>query len=164
MPSSLSEKYSRSCGNSMPRQGDRTANARWQPRFRMLSSNWTAPEVDQATHTEAFADFAQLLAAGREESAHHRSIPAKPLDLDLPTLGATAQPHENPGQLGRDRSLSFAKKPSGIVDHLDSRKFLEPVLRPLLAVAVSFTHQERAADTARHAVVPAGKRDINDRR
>src|ERR1700734_38494 len=84
----------------------------------MLSSNWTAPEVDQVTHTEAFADFAQLRAAGREESAQH-PIPAKLLDLNLPALGATAQPLENPGQLRRDRRLSFAEKPSRVVDQLD---------------------------------------------
>jgi hypothetical protein len=71
----------------------------------VLSSNRTTPQVDQATHTEAFADFAQLLAAGREESAQ-QPIPAKLLDLKLPALGATAQPLENPGQLRRDRRLS----------------------------------------------------------
>ena len=49
----------------------------------VLSSNRTTPQVDQATHTEAFADFAQLLAAGREESAQ-QPIPAKLLDLNLP--------------------------------------------------------------------------------
>jgi hypothetical protein len=121
MPSSLAEKYSRSCGKSMPRQGDRTANARWQPRFRMLSSNWTAPEVDQVTHTEAFGDFPQLRATGREESAQ-QPIPAKRLDLKLPALGITAQPLENLSQLRRDRSLSLAKMPAGVVDQLDSKK------------------------------------------
>jgi len=59
----------------------------------MLSSNGTTPEVDQATHTEAFADFAQLLAAGREESGQ-QPIPAKLLDLNLPALGVTARPLE----------------------------------------------------------------------
>jgi hypothetical protein len=49
----------------------------------VLSSNRTTPQVDQATHTEAFADFAQLLAAGREESAQ-QPIPAKLLDPNLP--------------------------------------------------------------------------------
>jgi hypothetical protein len=118
MPSSLAEKYSRSCGNSMPRQGDRTANARWQPRFRMLSSNGTAPEVDQVVHTEASGDFPQLRATGREETAQ-QPIPAKLLDLKLPALGATAQALENPGQLRRDRRLSLAKKPAGVVDQLE---------------------------------------------
>ena len=71
----------------------------------MLSSNWTTPQVDQATHTEASGDFPQLLAAGREETAQ-QPIPAMLLDLNLPALAATAQPLENPGQLRRDRSLS----------------------------------------------------------
>jgi hypothetical protein len=50
----------------MPRQSDRAATARFKPRFMVLSSNRTTPQVDQATHTEAFADFAQRRAAGRE--------------------------------------------------------------------------------------------------
>jgi hypothetical protein len=70
------------------------------------------------THTEAFGDFPQLRAAGREESAQ-QPIPAKLLDLKLPALGTTAQPLENPGQLRRDRRLSFAEKPAGVVDQLD---------------------------------------------
>src|SRR6202522_1550752 len=78
---------------SMPRQSDRAATARFKPRFMVLSSNRTTPEVDQATHTEAVANFAQLLAAPREESAQ-QPIPAKLLDLNLPALGATAQPLE----------------------------------------------------------------------
>jgi hypothetical protein len=59
----------------------------------VLSSNRTTPEVDQATHTEASGDFPQLLATGREETAQ-QPIPAKLLDLNLPALGATAQPLE----------------------------------------------------------------------
>ena len=47
----------------------------------VLSSNRTTLQVDQATHTEAFADFAPLLAAGREESAQ-QPMPAKLLDLN----------------------------------------------------------------------------------
>ena len=68
---------------SMPRQGDRVAIARCEPRFSTLSSNGTTPQVDQMTHTEAFADFAQLRAAGREETAQ-QPIPAKFLNLNLP--------------------------------------------------------------------------------
>jgi hypothetical protein len=79
----------------MPRPSDRAATARFKPRFKAPSANRTTPQVDQATHTEAFADFAQLRAAGREESAQ-QPIPAKLLDLNLPTLGATAQALENP--------------------------------------------------------------------
>jgi hypothetical protein len=105
VPSSLRQICSRSRYVSMPRQSDRAATARFKPRFMVLSSSRTAPQVDQATHTEASGDFAQLLAAGREETAQ-QPIPAKLLDLNLPALGATAQPLENPGQLRRDRRLS----------------------------------------------------------
>ena len=105
VPSSLRQMCSRSRRESMPRQGDREATARRQPRLRMLSSNRTTPAVDKATQTVAFADIAQLRAAGREETAH-QSIPAKLLDLNLRALGATAQPLEKPGQRRRDRRLS----------------------------------------------------------
>jgi hypothetical protein len=81
----------------MPWPSDRVATARFKPRFTAPSSNRTTPQVDQATHTEAFGDFAQLLAAGREETAQ-QPIPAKLLDLKLPALGITAQPLENSGQ------------------------------------------------------------------
>ena len=43
----------------------------------------------------------------------------------------------------------------------DFGKFLEPVFEPLLPVVVSFSEQERLANTARHAVVPAGHGQIN---
>ena len=111
----------------MPWPSDRAATARFKPRFTAPSSNRTTPQVDQATHTEAFGDFPQLLAASREESAQ-QPIPAKLLDLTLPALGAAAEAHENPGQLRRDRRLSFAEKPSGVLDQIDFRKFFEPVL------------------------------------
>ena len=75
----------------------------------VLSSNRTTPQVDQATHAEAFGDFPQLLAAGREETAQ-QPIPAKLLDLKLPALGITAQPLENLwARLRRDRGLSSRK-------------------------------------------------------
>ena len=99
-------------------QGDPLLGGRCESEITNVSSNGTTPQVDQVTHTEAFADFPQLRAAGREETAQ-QSIPAKLLDLNLPALGATAQPLENPGQLRRDRRLSLAKKPAGVVDQLD---------------------------------------------
>jgi hypothetical protein len=64
----------------MLRQGDYAATARCEQRFRMLSSNGTTPQVDQATHTEASGDFPQLRATGHEETAQ-QPIPAKLLDL-----------------------------------------------------------------------------------
>ena len=112
IPSSLRQICSSSRCKSMPRQGDRAAIARFKPRFKVLSSNRTTPEVDKATQTEAFADIAQLRAAGREESAQ-QLIPAQLRDLDLPALGATAQPLENPRQLRRDRRLSRIRPCSG---------------------------------------------------
>ena len=89
----------------MPRQSDRAATAQFKPRARVLSSNRTTPQVDRVTRTKAFADFLQLRAAGREETAQ-QPIAAKLVDLKLPALGATTQPLEYPGQLRRDRGLS----------------------------------------------------------
>jgi hypothetical protein len=54
----------------MPRQGDRAATARFKPRFGVLSSNRVTPQIDRVTYTNVFADFLQLRAAGREETAH----------------------------------------------------------------------------------------------
>jgi hypothetical protein len=121
LPSSLRQVCSRSVCESTPRQGDRAATARFGPRFKALSLNRTTPQVDQATHAEAFADFAQLRATEREETAQ-QPIPAKLLDLNPPAPGATAQPLENPGELRRDRSLSLAKKPAGLVDQLGTHQ------------------------------------------
>jgi hypothetical protein len=55
VPSSLRQICSRSRCASMPRQSDRAATARFKPRFMVLSSNRTTPEVDQATHPVAGA-------------------------------------------------------------------------------------------------------------
>jgi hypothetical protein len=66
------------------------AITRSEPRFWTVSSHGTALQVDQATHTEASGNFAQLRAASREESAQ-QPIPAQLLDLNLPALGAIAQ-------------------------------------------------------------------------
>src|SRR5580693_2372239 len=153
VPSSLRQMCSRSRCASMPRQSDRAATARFKPRFMVLSSNRTTPQVDQATHTEAFADFAQLLAAGREESAQ-QPIPAQLLDLNLPALGATAQPLENPGQLRRDRRLSFAEKPSRVVDQLDITSQREArnhafTRRIQLATVLNRTEPQRLFQTGR---------------
>src|ERR1700678_4826642 len=115
VPSSLRQIGSRRRCASMPRRSDRAATARFKPRFMVLSSNRTTPQVDQATHTEASGDFPQLRATGREETAQ-QPIPAKLLDLNLPALGITAQPLENLSQLRRDRGLSLAKEPAGVVD------------------------------------------------
>src|SRR5262249_50632316 len=49
-------------------------------------------------------------------------------------------------------------------DREDSRKFLEPGLDPQLAVLRPFAEQEGAADAARHAVVPARDRGIDQMR
>ena len=92
VPASIRQICSRSRCASMPRQSDRAATARCELRFRMLSSNRTTPQVDQATHTEAFADFAQLLATGREGTAQ-QPVPAMETPPKSPTpVDARRQP------------------------------------------------------------------------
>ena len=170
--SSLTKICSRGRGKSMPRQGDRTATARWQPRFRMLSPNGTTPQVDQTTHTEAFGDFSQLRATCREDTAQ-QPIPAKLVELNLPTLQRYNSSRSNIPASSAEIDAFPWRKAAGVVNQLlnhreatdghrkNTREFLEPVLQPVLAVVVSCTEQTRAANTARHAVIPAGKGHIN---
>src|SRR3984885_14063922 len=91
--------------------------ARCGPRITFVSSKWTTRKVDQVPNTEAFANLPQLGSGGRKEKAQ-KSIPAEPLHPLMPALGVAIQPLEDPGQLGRDRGLSLAKEPTGIVDQL----------------------------------------------
>jgi hypothetical protein len=57
LSSSLDRMCSRSRYESVRRQDDRAARARRKLRFSMLSWNWTTPQVDQVTRTEAVGDF-----------------------------------------------------------------------------------------------------------
>jgi hypothetical protein len=91
--------------------------ARCGPRITFVSSKGTTRKVDQVPNTEAFANLPQLGSGGRKETAQ-QSIPAEPLHPLMPALGVAIQPLEDPGQLGRDRGLSLAKEPTGIVDQL----------------------------------------------
>ena len=91
--------------------------ARCGPRITFVSSKWTTRKVDQVPNTEAFANLPQLGSGGRKETAQ-QSIPAEPLHPLMPALGVAIQPLEGPGQLGRDRGLSLAKEPTGIVVQL----------------------------------------------
>ena len=51
------------------RRRNRAATIRCDPGFRIASSNRTTGQVDQVPHTEAFADFPRLRAAGCKETA-----------------------------------------------------------------------------------------------
>ena len=82
-----------------------------------MSSKWTTRKVDQVPNTEAFANLPQLGSGGRKETAQ-QSIPAEPLHPLVPAPGVAIQPLEDPGQLGRDRGLSLANEPTGLVDQL----------------------------------------------
>ena len=97
-------------GKSILRQGDREATARCEPRFRMLSSNGTTPEVDQATHTEAFGNLPQFHAAGAKNGPatdRRRSI----LDLKLPTLGAQPAARKTPASPPRSKPIPNPTRP-----------------------------------------------------
>ena len=77
----------------------------------MLSSNGTTLQVDQATHTEAFGDFPQLRAAGREETAQ-QPIPAKLLDLNLPTLALQPSRSKIPASSAEINVCPFCPEPN----------------------------------------------------
>ena len=87
-------------------------------RLNIISAGRASSEVHRVSHPESVGNFPQFLAGGRKDSAQ-QSIVAKLLHPGLPALSATAQPLEDSGQLRRDRSLAFAKNPSGVVDQLD---------------------------------------------
>ena len=108
----------RSRGASTLRPGERAATTRCDLGFRTVLSKRTASQVDQVPHTEAFADFAQLRAAGCKETAQ-QPISAELLQPTLPALGAPSQPLEDPRELRQDRSLSLAKEPAGVVDQFN---------------------------------------------
>jgi hypothetical protein len=59
------------------KRGDRIATVRCNPRFMIVSSDWTTRQVDQVPHADALGDFPQLRAAGREEAAQ-QTIAAEP--------------------------------------------------------------------------------------
>jgi hypothetical protein len=61
----------------------------------------------------------QLGSGGRKETAQ-QSFPSEPLHPLMPALGVAIQLLEDPGQFCRDRGLSLAKEPTGIVDQLHS--------------------------------------------
>jgi hypothetical protein len=96
---------------SVLNRGDRVATFRYNPRFMIVSSDRTTRQVDQVPHADAFGDFPQFRAAGREEAAH-QTIAAELFHPVLPALSATPEPLENPGRLRRDRRLSLANEPT----------------------------------------------------
>ena len=100
---------------SVLNQGDRVATFRCNPRFMIVSSDWTTRQVDQVPHADPVGDFPQFRAAGREEAAH-QTIAAELFHPVLPALGAQTQPLEDPGQLLRDRGFSLAKESARIFD------------------------------------------------
>ena len=57
----------------------------------------------------------EALSAGGEESAEE-ATGFEFLEACLPGLGGGAEAIENPGQLGGDHRLAFAKEPAGVVD------------------------------------------------
>ena len=102
---------------SVLNRGHRVATFRSNPRFVIVSSDWTTRQVDQVPHADPVGDFPQFRAAGREEAAHH-TIAAELFYPVLPALGAKTQPLEDPGQLLRDRGFSLAKESARIFDQL----------------------------------------------
>jgi hypothetical protein len=82
------------------------------------SSSRTTRQVDHVPDAQALADFTQLRASGCEESVE-QPVPIELLQPSLPAVSTTTQPLKDPGQIGRDRRPSLAKKPTGVIDQLD---------------------------------------------
>jgi hypothetical protein len=85
--------------------------------FLDASSGRTTRQVDHVPDVQALADFAQLRARGRKESAE-QPVPLEILYPSLPALSTTAQPLEDPGQLRRNRGLSLANEAAHVIDQL----------------------------------------------
>jgi hypothetical protein len=108
----------RSGGACTLRPGVRAATIRCDRGFRTVSSDRAAGQADQVPHTEAFADFAQLRAAGCNETAQ-QPISAQLLQPVVPALGAPSQPLGDPRELRRDRRLSPANVPTRVFSYFD---------------------------------------------
>jgi hypothetical protein len=66
---------------------------------------------------QALADFAQLRAGGREESAE-QAVRIDLLHPVLPALSITTQPLEDCGKVCGNRCLSLTEEPSHVIDQL----------------------------------------------
>ena len=77
------------------------------------------------SHAQAFGHLPQRARAGGEESAEQLTR-AEFLQPALPALGIAPQPLKDPGQVRRDRSLSFAKEPPGVIDQEEIASQREP--------------------------------------
>ena len=106
----------RSRCTSILRKADRAAKLRCDPRFGIESPTGTTRPIDHVP--KAIGDFLQLRAAGPKNAAR-QPIAAELFQPVLPALRATAQIPEDPGQLRRDRGLSLAEEPTGVVDQPD---------------------------------------------
>ena len=66
-------------------------------------------------HAELRGGLSEALSAGGEESTEE-ATGFEFLEACLPALGGGAEAIENPGQLGGDHRLAFAKEAAGVVD------------------------------------------------
>jgi hypothetical protein len=87
----------------------------WEPALPNGLSRLTAAEVREVMHSQFCGGLSEALSAGGEESAEE-ATGFEFLEACLPALGGGAEAIENPGQLGGDNRLAFAKEPAGVVD------------------------------------------------
>jgi hypothetical protein len=92
----LQERYAR-----MSAQGDQLLRGRCESEIMDASSSRTTRQVDHVPHAQSLADFAQLRASGREESAE-QSVAVEFLQPSLPALSTATQPLEDAGHLRRN--------------------------------------------------------------
>jgi hypothetical protein len=99
----VEDRYAR-----MRAQGDQMVRGQCESEIMDVSSRGTTRQVDHVQEAQALADFAQLRARGREESAE-QPVPLELLLPSLPALSTTIQPLEDSGQIRRNRGLRMRR-------------------------------------------------------
>ena len=109
--------------------GDGRLAARYQLQLKMESLDRTSAQVRHASHAQALGHLRQPGSAGGEESAEQLTR-AEFFESELPALGVAPQPLEDPGQVRRNRSLSFTEEPSGVINQKEIASQREPDEHP----------------------------------
>jgi serine/threonine protein kinase len=136
-------------------QGDQMLSCQCESEIMDVSSRGTNRQVDHVPDAQVLADFAQLRASGREESAD-QPVPLELLQPSLPALSTTIQPLKHPGQIRRNRGLSLAKEATRVIDQLDitpERKTLHHAFARRIQPSAVFDRAkpQRVFQTARRA-------------
>jgi hypothetical protein len=100
---------------SVGRLLDAEVPGRQRSRHELALSRWASTQVCQVVHAQPCRDLAQPFAAGSQEAAEKPAL-AELLQSRPPALRAAPKPIEDPRELARNRGLSVAEQPAGVID------------------------------------------------